>query len=1358
MKKSIHYPMKRKFLVIAVILIFFAVLASAAPAGCNGVISGSTLTITTPHSRTITLYGVSKYGFTSAGVWAQRGTTSFYHYNCQVDNGEWEIEGDSIGQISTMQDGGYGVFYYAGKFSIIASNRHYYYPYIPYEWSEAQWGNESVGTPIQAAYSGGIVAIVSSGRIYNRNIGTTTGNETYISGTVLSDGIHISSGRLSVVTTSKHYFFPYDPGFGDPTWGNETLSGTAQQTASASGTLAIITTYKLYNRTIGTNTGNETTISGTVLSNGVHISSGRLSVVTTNRHYYFPHDTGYFGPEWGSETLTGTAQQTASASGTLAIITTSKLYNRNIGTTTGTDVSISGTVLPNGIHISSGRLSVVTTNRHYYFPYTPPYGDPTWTSQILSGTAIGTAETSNRMIIGTTTSLYKGYIGTELESQGISGTALNVYGCGNVMYLVTSSRIYAVENGTTYEEPFNSIHSFICSNYLKAYNSHQTIDYRSYDSWTRLNISNITDVLCGGGCDTCGFPSPSATITSPLNGASFDAGETITLSGTGSGNPFWITSSLIELGTEFSETTSFTTPGTYEINLITTNPCGAQARDTVTITIDTPALPAVSCSVTPSTANVVANNNAGFSVSCADSTGTVAPCPSISWTTNAGTLLAASGLSTTLRAQSAPATGKYVRASAGSFNCQSTVTITEDPTPVSCEVSPSTANVLVNSSSSFTATCENSIGHSVSCPSIAWTTNVGSVSSSSPTSTNFIAQSTAGTGRVRAETGSFNCQSNVTVQATPPELDSVCTNISFFNNTCSTLVDPNNLSPATGICAKITMQNTGTRTWFETSSSCEFIALGQHHRVGIDNPHDNSVYGSTRKCLLTSETIATGASKEFTIIFNTMTDPSHSAYDSFCSYDSGTGRYECDFDWKMLSEEETWFGGNCPIRKIKINTPVAGYCKLLGPGAMLDTAPPANITASCYTDSSETLQTNCPAMNWSATLGTMNPVSTSTSLNPVSQFDPPSTGNTAQITANAGSFSCSTSINVTPAIPPAVSCTLSPSTASVLTTISPSVTLTVTCRDLPGAVTNCPMLNWDVDDTLLGDVSTSSTSAAVPSNIFTASSDGTATVTAQNGFSCISEITISSLTPSCTANSIPDISVDGEVSDAGVSYDGFVNVPNMMTIDCGSSAASASTPSPPCTSGGAFNGTCSFDCGPYEIQGSYPINIILQSSSGETASCSTGVQVNASGIFIKKIEATPYNINENESVTINVTIENTYNDSKNITSLIEIEKTTPNTETIGTCTSTENIAGKGEHTFTCKISNTGSDDIIYNLLRGIYQASANPTSATGEPITPKSEYFTVGKSEANSRVTAPDINLLLIPIMLLIIIGIIRKK
>ncbi|MEQ9307535.1 MAG: NBR1-Ig-like domain-containing protein, partial [Marinoscillum sp.] len=92
---------------------------------------------------------------------------------------------------------------------------------------------------------------------------------------------------------------------------------------------------------------------------------------------------------------------------------------------------------------------------------------------------------------------------------------------------------------------------------------------------------------------------------------------------------------------------------------------------------------------------------------------------------------------------------------------------------------------------------------------------------------------------------------------------------------------PSSVAEGASFTATITMKNTGSTTWTKSSL----------HKLGSQNPQDNTYWGSTRVELLASESISPGNQVTFTL---NGTAP------------SSAGTY--NFQWKMVQDNVEWFG------------------------------------------------------------------------------------------------------------------------------------------------------------------------------------------------------------------------------------------------------------------------------------------------------------------------------------------------------------------------------------------------------------------------------------------------------------------
>lgn len=95
----------------------------------------------------------------------------------------------------------------------------------------------------------------------------------------------------------------------------------------------------------------------------------------------------------------------------------------------------------------------------------------------------------------------------------------------------------------------------------------------------------------------------------------------------------------------------------------------------------------------------------------------------------------------------------------------------------------------------------------------------------------------------------------------------------------------------------VTMKNTGTKTW----------TVAAQHRLGPQNPQDNSTWGVTRVSV--PATVAPRGTAVFTFVVTAPTAP---------------GAY--NFQWRMLQEAVEWFGDNTPNVVVNVAAAPAGSC------------------------------------------------------------------------------------------------------------------------------------------------------------------------------------------------------------------------------------------------------------------------------------------------------------------------------------------------------------------------------------------------------------------------------------------------
>ncbi len=108
---------------------------------------------------------------------------------------------------------------------------------------------------------------------------------------------------------------------------------------------------------------------------------------------------------------------------------------------------------------------------------------------------------------------------------------------------------------------------------------------------------------------------------------------------------------------------------------------------------------------------------------------------------------------------------------------------------------------------------------------------------------------------------------------------------------CAGQTVPNVMAAGQGYDVSVTMRNTGRRTWTAEGS----------HRLGSQNPADNSTWGPGRITLDPADSVAPGQQKTFT--FAVTAPPRAGAH---------------DFQWRMLQEGGTWFGAACPNVSVKV--------------------------------------------------------------------------------------------------------------------------------------------------------------------------------------------------------------------------------------------------------------------------------------------------------------------------------------------------------------------------------------------------------------------------------------------------------
>ncbi|VVB68051.1 Uncharacterised protein [Candidatus Norongarragalina meridionalis] len=176
------------------------------------------------------------------------------------------------------------------------------------------------------------------------------------------------------------------------------------------------------------------------------------------------------------------------------------------------------------------------------------------------------------------------------------------------------------------------------------------------------------------------------------------------------------------------------------------------------------------CALSPLTANVPQNGTQFFGISCFNADGSSRACDNMSWSTtvtNGFMNPLSSTTGSTLFAGNVIENGRSVTATSSNYACSASVDVV-NYTPTSCALSPASASVGKGGTVLFTATCAGA-GGSVSCPAIAWSTDVtgGWMDPLQSMSTSTLhAGTTAESGRHVVATApnlTFSCSADVTV-------------------------------------------------------------------------------------------------------------------------------------------------------------------------------------------------------------------------------------------------------------------------------------------------------------------------------------------------------------------------------------------------------------------------------------------------------------------------------------------------------------------------------------------------------------------------------------------------------------------
>jgi Ig-like domain-containing protein len=155
------------------------------------------------------------------------------------------------------------------------------------------------------------------------------------------------------------------------------------------------------------------------------------------------------------------------------------------------------------------------------------------------------------------------------------------------------------------------------------------------------------------------------------------------------------------------------------------------------------------------------------------------------------------------------------------------------------------------------------------------------------------------------------------------ESDMVCANFTCVDDIANNAVFvdqsvPAAMNPGQQIDVTISMQNTGTATW----------SVASEHKLGAQNPQDNSTWGFNRVVLEVGDSIEPGQSKTFSFQVTAPANP---------------GVY--NFQWRMLQESVEWFGEFSPNVIVTVGTQNITVCEA------------ARALAGTQTDASGVIQT-----------------------------------------------------------------------------------------------------------------------------------------------------------------------------------------------------------------------------------------------------------------------------------------------------------------------------------------------------------------------------------------------------------------
>ncbi len=531
-----------------------------------------------------------------------------------------------------------------------------------------------------------------------------------------------------------------------------------------------------------------------------------------------------------------------------------------------------------------------------------------------------------------------------------------------------------------------------------------------------------------------------------------------------------------------------------------------------------------SCSLSPQQATLQVNGEQLFGAACLDQYAQPVECPALNWSTTAPQSVMdpqQSSFNSTLRAGNQTGEG-IVLAEAQSFSCQANASI--ESTPDRCTLSPTSAQVPVNGSQLFEASCSDAFGNDLECGVLDWFTVVAGAwmaPNQSSFNSTFYAGTVTANGSVNASTADYSC--NASVEVVPleavscslnPENASMQTDSSQrFNASC---FDSSNQSVA---CPVLSWNTTLSGGWMQPWQSSDYSLLYSGNVSENASVTAQYVNGQNFSCTAQVEVTDSPVASSCTLSPNpaSVQVNGQQAFQAACLDQFGAATACPSLAWatdvtsgsmnplnspnsstltagntteqnKTVIAVAPSFSCQATVNVVEEDAPVA--CVLSPSTAFVPLNGSQAFNVQCLNASNGSV--NCPNMSWASngTNSSMDPQQSNSS----STFNAGNTGEFVEVTATAG-FTCSAYATVYD--DSAVACSLSPSSISLAFGGQQSVS--VSCTDSQGFNTACPNLNWATS--VPG--ASMSPSQSSSSSVFTAGSTAaTGQVTATNGFSC----------------------------------------------------------------------------------------------------------------------------------------------------------------------------------------------------------------------------------------------------------------